>query len=144
MGRRESFYFPDDERSGSRHVSHSGCFVRPTTGFILILLAMILAVGVGLVVHFVERDHYKCSTDDGSQSGTHNAAASHQTGNNNQQTGTGSKTVIDATTKIPIPVVTNPVQTCATMAATNQGDICKLSLFLRLLSTFDLTKNILY
>ena len=37
----------------------NGCFVKATTGFILVFLALIVALGVGLIVHFVEKDMNK-------------------------------------------------------------------------------------
>ncbi|KAK3108903.1 hypothetical protein FSP39_018341 [Pinctada imbricata] len=44
-----------------------GCFVQLTTGFILIFLALILALGVGLIVHFVEKDNLQTSNNGGAK-----------------------------------------------------------------------------
>jgi hypothetical protein len=37
----------------------AGCFVRVTTGFILMLLVLILVTGVALIVYFVQKDSFE-------------------------------------------------------------------------------------
>lgn len=35
----------------------AGCFVRVTTGFVLLLLALILVAGVAAIVYFIQKDN---------------------------------------------------------------------------------------
>lgn len=58
MGKSESFEFSDMGKYSSEteltngQAKKGGCFVSTTTGFILTFLAAVLAVGVGIIVHF--------------------------------------------------------------------------------------------
>lgn len=42
----------------------AGCFVRVTTGFILLFLALILVAGVAAIVYFVQKDNLQTTTND--------------------------------------------------------------------------------
>lgn len=42
----------------------AGCFVRITTGFILLLLALILVAGVAAIVYFVQKDNFESDNKD--------------------------------------------------------------------------------
>lgn len=42
----------------------AGCFVRVTTGFILVFLALILVAGVAAIVYFVQKDNLQTTNDD--------------------------------------------------------------------------------
>lgn len=42
----------------------AGCFVRVTTGFILVFLALILVAGVAAIVYFVQKDNLQTTKDD--------------------------------------------------------------------------------
>lgn len=42
----------------------AGCFVRVTTGFILVFLALILVAGVAAIVYFVQKDNLQPTNDD--------------------------------------------------------------------------------
>lgn len=42
----------------------AGCFVRVTTGFILVFLTLILVAGVAAIVYFVQKDNLQTTNDD--------------------------------------------------------------------------------
>ncbi|GAB1605731.1 hypothetical protein Ahia01_000855400, partial [Argonauta hians] len=80
FGSNQKLDFTDitsDNNSMKSRSRWGGCFVRTTTGFILALLAIFIAVGVGIIVHFAGSSHRniqcQCSfpkpLDDGSASG---------------------------------------------------------------------------
>ena len=52
----ESGGISGEDRMGQGKGQNSGCYVSVATGFVLSLLAVLIAVGVGLVVHFAEKD----------------------------------------------------------------------------------------
>lgn len=67
MGGRGEANFTNMERYTSHEItgeagkkSGGGCYMKNTTGFILFFLALILAAGVGLIVHFVENRQILC------------------------------------------------------------------------------------
>lgn len=45
----------------SVHKERNSCRVKTSTGFVLVLLALVLAVGVGLIVHFAENRKIECN-----------------------------------------------------------------------------------
>ena len=56
------------------HKKDNGCYVKTTTGFILVFLALVVALGVGLIVHFVEKDNLQTNPS-GEQSVTSSASS---------------------------------------------------------------------
>ncbi|XP_060551724.1 aminopeptidase N-like isoform X2 [Ruditapes philippinarum] len=60
LSNSESTVVGEDKMSGK----DGGCYVRTATGFLIALVAILISVGVGLIVHFAENRPLECSFPD--------------------------------------------------------------------------------
>ncbi|XP_069102047.1 aminopeptidase N-like [Argopecten irradians] len=111
MGKYESFTFSETASAASSFKSRRGCFVKATTGVIFVSVTVAIVIGVGLIVHFTEKDQSPSCDKDEVQLPGHAAA----------DTAGKGQTKAPGTTSAPV----DWSQTCKNMATGNENGICQ-------------------